>query len=286
MSKQKTHAKTIPSPKIQWQNTCLILDVDGCLVEVNNHTISPKQRKTLKDLHTYLNGGVVFLTDNDMRLVHPMAPFIPIVSEHGTRFRLDNTTPIENAECISPQFDTDKIGDFAAELAQKMKINYSLSHQHSFTSGRILIEKKQSSLGLNYGESQTYKIHALEIANRIISHFQLNGRFTTSTSSADNVEIIPVGFGKETAIDRIMAHPNFKGRIPVKFGDSETDHKVMKKINGQYEGLGIAVGNKITECKTVFERVSCPNGTWEKLEEIQTYLALNSSQKHRALTAQ
>ena len=59
----------------------------------------------------------------------------------------------------------------------------------------------------------------------------------------DAIELVPIGFEKYTALDKIMTHPNFKDRRPYVFGDSGPDALLSKAAFEKYDGQGRPVGN-------------------------------------------
>lgn len=60
------------------------------------------------------------------------------------------------------------------------------------------------------------------------------------------IEIVPDGIHKGTASEKILAHPEFHGKVVVCFGDSNADENMMAVVNnpktGTYTGYSIGVG--------------------------------------------
>lgn len=262
---------------IDWKKSCILLDVDGCITPINNHDISIGKISILHDLYEYLDGAITFVTDNDMRIISPIAPFMPIVSEHGTRFRLTNDIAIENAISLSPELDIETMARFAADLAEKEDIAYAMSHGGDHP--HVVIERKQSGIGLNYDISEEHKQHAIFLATQILEKFNLTDSFHVSTSGADCIEIIANGFGKYTALDKIMEHENFKGRIPIMFGNAMSDQKMMRSAYKNYNGCGVSVSTIIPDGPEIHTRLKDHNETWKMLRSIRDELKLSKEVK-------
>jgi hypothetical protein len=130
-----------------------LFDVDGCLVKPNQHKFTPEQTHTAKRLYILTGGSVSLFSDNDMRLLHPMAPYLPIISEGGAVTLLDDSRKLTDAKIISPHADMSAMVDFAIAAVKAAGIPCFQEHtaENIADKNRIIVETKQTRMGLNWG---------------------------------------------------------------------------------------------------------------------------------------
>lgn len=248
-----------------------LFDVDGCLVEPNKHELTQQQQNTAARLYSLTGGSIALFSDNDMRLLHPMAPFLPIISEGGAVTLLDNSRDINDAKIIAPKANISAMVAFAKSAVTAQGIDCFTTHTPSNIAdkNRIVVETKQTRMGLNWGgESPELKEIAKEIGRLAIKEQGLCSQFNAVAESYDCVEITPVGFIKPDRVQDIAKHPRFRGLKTIMFGDSPIDSEAGKKIDGC-----VALDNRIqTGQDHIITHMTAPDELWHNLSLLCDYL--------------
>lgn len=251
----------------------MLFDVDGCLVNPNNHTLNERQTQTLKDLFNLTGGSVALFTDNDMRLVYPMVPFMPIVSEGGAVRLIDDSRDIRDADIISAKANISAMVDFALAEIKSKNIQTFTEHtaQTNADKNRIIGEVKQTRMGLNWGgESQHLKAVAMNVGRETLLSRNRTNFFDVVGESYDCVEITPKGFIKPQQVASIAHHTRFRGLKTIMFGDSPIDSMAGKEIDGC-----VAIGNRMAHADHIMLRLQTPAALWDSLEQLRDYYKVN-----------
>ena len=255
-----------------------LIDVDGCIVEANQHDLSPERLQIAKDLDHLTGGSIALFSDNDMRLLHPMAPFLPMISEGGAVTLIDNSRSLNDAKIIAPEANISAMADFAEAALIELGIPNFRKHTAETIAdrNRIIVETKQTRMGLNWGgESQELKNIAVEVGKRALDSQDLSLRFNVVTESYDCAEITLVGFTKPDRISGIAKHERFRNLTMIMFGDSPIDGMAGKKVAGC-----IALNNRIDDADHIITRLSAPDELWKNLEMLRDYYKENRHTNH------
>jgi hydroxymethylpyrimidine pyrophosphatase-like HAD family hydrolase len=255
-----------------------LIDVDGCIVEANQHHLSSERLQIAQDLHDLTGGSIALFSDNDMRLLHPMAPFLPMISEGGAVTLIDNSRNLNDAKIIAPKADISAMANFAEAALTNLKIPNFREHTEKTIAdrNRIIVETKQTRMGLNWGgENQKLKNIAVEIGTEALANQGLSHQFNVVAESYDCAEITPAGFTKPDRISDITAHERFKDLTMVMFGDSPIDSMAGKKVAGC-----VALNNRINDADHIITRLSAPDELWENLKILRDYYKKNHHMNH------
>jgi hydroxymethylpyrimidine pyrophosphatase-like HAD family hydrolase len=255
-----------------------LIDVDGCIVEPNQHSLTPDRIQIAKDLHNLTGGSFALFSDNDMRLLHPMAPFLPIISEGGAVTLIDDSRNLDDAKIIAPEVNISAMTQFATAVLNKMGIPNSTEHSANsiHDRNRIIVETKQTRMGLNWGgENQELKEIAVKVGQKALADQGLPNQFNVIAESYDCAEITPVGFTKPDRILDIANHERFKNLTVVMFGDSPIDSMAGKKVAGC-----VALNNRIKDADHIITRLSAPDELWDNLKMLRDYYMSNNHINH------
>ncbi len=250
-----------------------LIDVDGCIVEANQHHLSSERLKIAQELHHLTGGSIALFSDNDMRLLHPMAPFLPMISEGGAVTLIDNSRDLNDAKIITPKVNISAMVDFAEATLTDLGISNFREHTAETIKNRnrIIVETKQTRMGLNWGgENQELKNIAVKIGKEALADQGLSSQFNVVAESYDCAEITPIGFTKPDRILDIVTHERFKNLTMVMFGDSPIDSMAGKKVAGC-----VALNNRIAPADHIITQLSAPDELWKNLETLRDYYKKN-----------
>jgi trehalose-6-phosphatase len=223
-----------------------VFDVDGAIVEPNQHILQEWQKNKLSRLVEVTDGAVTFLTNNSGASVHKMYPHIQCVSEFGLVWRKTNGEKSTQLGPGVPSLDFDAIRILLSAHPQCSQLPW--------------IEKEASANFVYNNEGE--RVIATQMAHKIMDVFNLGAHYEIITL-VDSVEIVPVGAEKSNAIGPISNLPEYTGRKIIMVGDSPADHKCMAKT-----GFGVAVGNAIQTNDNVIGRVPSHKQTWTFIDRV------------------
>lgn len=250
-----------------------LIDVDGCLVEPNQHQLSVERLEIAKDLNRLTGGSFALFSDNDMRLLHPMAPFLPIISEGGAVTLIDDSRDLTDAKIVAPHANIHTMTAFATDALNEMGVPNFRKHTIDTINdrNRIVVEAKQTRMGLNWGgESQELKKIAIEVGKLALENQGLSNQFNVVAESYDCAEITPIGFTKPERILDITQHQRFHGLTNVMFGDSPIDSAAGKQIAGC-----VALDSRIPDSDHIITRIITPDKLWDNLKSLRDYYKIN-----------
>ena len=192
-------------------HTALLLDLDGTLIDLaptpNSVVLPPGLTDTLRALEAALDGALAIVTGRaievlDRILGHTFAA----AGEHGGALRPSAATPIQRP-------------NLPAAPGAWLNAAAALVAAHPGT----LLERKARGFAVHFRQAPEAgpAIHAALIA--LITEdpgFQLLRGLMLW-------EIRPAGADKGTAVRALMAHPPFRGRLPLFIGDDVTDEDAI-----------------------------------------------------------
>jgi len=268
--------KELLANNIDPRRVALLLDVDGCLTRPNIHKLEIWQELVAARITALTGGSVALFSDNDMRLIHPMLPFMPKISEGGAVTMLDRSRDINHVK-IHTSTDSQTITAMVAFAVANLKQQgiHSQDHHTDAThknKNRIIGEAKQTRMGLNWGgKDKNLKKIAVAMGYKALNEFGLSEKFNVVAESFDCVEITPNGFVKPQQINKIIQHPRFKGLDAIMFGDSPIDSMAGEQVAGC-----VAIGNRMAKAKHIFLRLASPDENWIELGKLCDYYETNS----------
>lgn len=127
----------------------------------------------------------------------------------------------------------------------------------------VLIEKKPVAFALHYRQAPEYQQQLFALATQLCQTYP---EFTLQPGKCV-WEIKPRACNKGVAIQQLMSHPPFQGRVPLFVADDVTDEAGFHWVN-QQQGVSIKVGSGQTAAQFRLQSVAQLH-QW--LEEIVTY---------------
>jgi trehalose 6-phosphate phosphatase len=193
---------TLPS------NAALLLDLDGTLIDLaptpDAVIVPPDLISTLHRLRALLGNALAVVTGRPLAQVDLLlgdAPYA-VAGEHGAAIRHAPGLPIQRADLPLPS--PDWLTRASALIAA-----------HPGT----LLEPKASGLVLHYRQAPDKASHLRQAAETFAA--ERPGFKVLAAKMA--WEIKPATVDKGIAVTTLMAHPPFRGRIPIYIGDDITD---------------------------------------------------------------
>lgn len=220
-----------PQPVLPPLTACaLLFDIDGTLLDLAptpDQVVVPKGlRNALQRLFEASGGALAFVSGRSISdidsIFQPM--MLPAVGGHGAEMR---TSPTSEACAIGAQ-----------PMSRELKRRFAAIGEMS---ERILIEDKGYSIAIHYRQALEFEPAIFARVTAIRS--DLSEAAIDVLPGKRVVEIKPSGFSKASGVRELMAHPPFKGRQPVFFGDDVTDDSVFA-IMPDIAGLSFSVGRK------------------------------------------
>lgn len=249
-----------------YENTAFLFDVDDCLITSTKRNLTPHRQHLLRRLHDVTGGAVILVTNSDMRGIETMVPGFPCVSEHGTLYRHEQDGEIKN---LATEIDTDAVVSHVRLLCQGQGEKTTECSDALYGSDSVLkLEAKQNSVAIVFGPHSEKKEVAYTLLYEACAHIGLCLDTFEIYCGKDAIELRPVGYQKHLALDAIMQHSNFAGRMPVVFGDSGPDALLMKAAADKYRGYGHPVGDGIAPCRHSHgKRMKTIDDVWRYIED-------------------
>jgi len=218
-----------PPPPLLDDACALFLDVDGTLIEFERDpeavTLLPEVRTAIGRISDRLEGAVALISGRPLNQLDDLfAPLhLPAAGLHGHELRSADgrlDSPIEN---------TDTSEWLHAVHQQALRF----AHGHP----GVLVEDKGRSLALHWRGAP----HAASDV-RAFAERHIRGNAAYRLQPGDHVvEFVPEGSDKGRALQQLMQHPPFRGRLPVFLGDDLTDEFGFDAANAQH-GWSVLVG--------------------------------------------
>lgn len=216
---------TTPPPLTD--DSALFLDVDGTLLDIaptpQAVSVSPQLIGILEKLQTRLHGAVALVSGRSVATLDALfAPLkLPAAGLHGL-------------ECRLPSGAVRIVGGDPAVLAAARKAAAAFAR----TTPGVVLEDKGLALAIHYRQAPQQERAVKELAQRLVDRFAHGLQIQEGKMV---VELRPHGADKGTAIDKFMAEPPFRARVPVFAGDDATDEHGFEVVN-RLRGVSVHVG--------------------------------------------
>ena len=214
-----------PSPQLADHHWAWFLDVDGTLLDIEEHpdlvSADRRLRDLLKRLVDVYDGAVALISGRSLEQLDTIfgALGIAAAASHGLELRPVSGT-ISNLAQAVPALQSKQIAEFVASRPG------------------LVMERKPFSIGVHYRARPELE---QEVCDRI-------GRIQEGVEDAFKlqrgkmmVELLPQAANKGNAIRTFMSAPPFLGRRPVFLGDDVTDEPGFAAVNAM-GGLSIRIG--------------------------------------------
>lgn len=208
--------------------SALFLDIDGTLLDVAPTPaevhVPPGLGRTLERLAWALDGALVLSTGRRVSSADQLFAPLRLVTAgvHGTELR---TTPHGKIVALLPLLPAELIG--------------AVKEAAAHLSPSIMVEQKGAGIAVHYrsapeaGAALEQGLH--DIVGRWHRYELRGGRRV--------LEILPRGYSKGTALDRLMRQPPFAGRLPVMIGDDRGDEPALDEAR-RLGGVGLRVAGE------------------------------------------
>lgn len=217
-------AKTPPS--LSAQDTALFLDVDGTLLDIQQHpgdvSADSELISLLKETSDKLSGALSLISGRSLEEVDRI--FSPVrfrvAGAHGAELRLD---PGDEGSSSAEQLPEH------AMLALR-----TFAEQHP----ELLLEEKHGGASLHYRRApelqEACHAYVTELLDQLGAGYRL-------ISGKKVFELAPSAHHKGAAIDSFLESAAFSGRTPVFLGDDVTDEDGFRTVNAR-DGISVLVG--------------------------------------------
>ena len=216
-------APPLPRPDQRW---ALFLDVDGCLLEFAQDpamvAVPAALRALLQALYARLDGALALVSGRGMADLLQLFghPAWALAGLHGYQLRHHDGRHREIA--VDPANQARMRGAVQA-LAARLE--------------GVQLEDKQHAMALHCRRAPE-RLAALRIAAEALAT-ELPGYELQPGNLV--MEFKPVGMDKGRAVEELMQHPPFAGRMPVYLGDDLTDEHAFAAVN-RAGGISVRVG--------------------------------------------
>ncbi|MGN2242508.1 trehalose-phosphatase [Frateuria sp. GZRR33] len=218
-------APPLPRPDQRWS---LFLDVDGCLLDFVDDPaaveVTPQLRAVLHVLHGRLDGALALVSGRGVDDLDRLfgAPPWALAGLHGYELRHGDGRHRELA--VDPR-DHARMRAAVQALAARLD--------------GVQLEDKQHAMALHCRRAPD-RLPALREAAEAIAA-ELPGYALQPGNLV--MEFKPAGIDKGRAVEELMQHPPFAGRIPVYLGDDLTDEHAFEVVN-RAGGTSVRVGQR------------------------------------------
>ena len=215
-----------PEPVESW---ALFLDFDGTLVDIaptpESVIVPPGLIEALRRIDRLLAGALAVVSGRPINQIDTfLAPLsLPAAGRHGAEIRLRPDQPLLKTP---PELDLSPVVGRLDAFAR--------------THPGILIENKGFTVAAHYRNAPAYesqlRAEIVEIQKDLGPNWQvMTGKMV--------FELKQTGFDKGAAVEELMRHPPFAGRVPVFIGDDVTDEYGFAAA-ARLGGHGIRVGSE------------------------------------------
>lgn len=223
---QATGALRPPSPHLADHHWAWFLDVDGTLLDIEEHPdlVSADRRlqELLRRLVDVYDGAVALISGRSLEQLDAIFGSLGIAAaaSHGLELRPASGRTSNFAQAV-PDLQSNQIAEFVA------------SH-----SG-LVMERKPFSIGVHYRARPELEQVVRDRLSRIQA--ELKDAFKLQHGKM-MVELLPLAADKGSAIRAFMSQQPFAGRRPVFLGDDVTDESGFAAVNDM-GGLSIRIGD-------------------------------------------
>jgi len=217
----------LTAPKhIDCETTALFLDVDGTLLDLQDHPgdvrADPELVELLQELLTHFDGALALISGRSIAEIDRIFDNVhfPAVGAHGAEMREVNSV-----------LDAPPSRPLPAHVLERIT---TLADHHD----GLLLEQKKGGVSLHYRRAPELaarcKALVFEVMPELESDFRLiEGKMV--------YEIAPRQHNKGEAIRQLLKSREFKQRQPVFIGDDITDEDGFEVVNA-LQGISIRVG--------------------------------------------
>jgi trehalose 6-phosphate phosphatase len=227
--------RLLPPDARDLNHIAILLDVDGTILDIaatpTSVAVPASLRRTLSVLSERVGGALALVSGRPLPdLDSIFAPLrLPAIGGHGAEFRLDGGG-IER--CAQP---------LEAELKRELK---AIAARHP----GVIVEDKGYSVALHYRKVPAQGLGVVHEVKRACAA----SRSCELLAGKAVIEVKAKGFDKGTAVRALMAHPPFRGRVPIFIGDDRTDEAAFAVLP-EFSGKAISVGRKVAGVADRFE---------------------------------
>jgi trehalose 6-phosphate phosphatase len=240
-----------PPDNLEPSNLALFLDVDGTLLDIEDHPAGVKADPLLVALLARLSvtlGGALSLISGrpvaDIDRIFAPARFAA-AGAHGAEMRLHPDDPVSATKWSFPETVLEEIRAFAANHPD------------------LLLEEKRGGVSLHYRRAPQLETECTKLVQRLISEIDTDFRLIAGKMV---FEFAPKAHHKGAAISEIMQRDPFTGRCAVFVGDDVTDEDGFRTVNA-LSGITIRVGgNRDSEAEYSLPDVAAVRSWLESIE--------------------
>lgn len=216
--------RELPVPPLLTRDQALLLDVDGCLLDLaptpNEVSVPSWLPGLLSDLAEQLDQAVAVISGRSLDVVDILlAPWRATgAGVHGAELRLPGTDRIQ----LAPRS--------AAVIVARLRARF-------VDVPDVIVEDKGAAVAVHFArcpEREAECEAALLDAMRAVSGMRMQKGHHVR-------EAVPADSDKGTALRVLMQHAPFSGRSPVFAGDDRTDEAAFAEVNA-LDGMSVKVG--------------------------------------------
>jgi trehalose 6-phosphate phosphatase len=213
-------------PRLSADDTALFLDVDGTLLDIQQHpgdvTADAGLITLLKETSDKLSGALSLITgralDDVDRIFSPVR--FPVAGAHGAELRVH---PDDDGGSSAEQLPDH------AMLALK-----TFAEQHP----GLLLEEKHGGASLHYRRAPELQHACHAYVTELLDQLGAGYRLIAGKMV---FELAPSTHHKGAAIESFLESAPFRGRTPVFLGDDVTDEDGFRAVNARH-GISVLVG--------------------------------------------
>ena len=215
-----------PPDNLQPSTLALFLDVDGTLLDIEDHPAGVQATPSLVELLARLSVGL----DGALSLIsgRPVADidriFAPArfaaAGAHGAELRLHPDDPVSSPQVSLPASILGQLRAFAG------------------SEPGLLLEEKRSGVSLHFRRAPQLEEQCTAFVHRLLPDIERDFRLIAGKMV---FEFAPIDHNKGAAIGEMMLRHPFAGRSPVFVGDDVTDEDGFRAVNA-LAGITIRVG--------------------------------------------
>lgn len=215
-------------------------DFDGTLVDIaatpNDVVVPNELHYIIQELILKCDGAVAIISGRPVtELDKYLKTNIPLAGLHGAEIKISN-------DLLSPLINENFL----------LTKEYIIAKSENYPD--LLIEDKGVCIAVHYRQAPHLKNKVLEIVTHALHQYCSNSHEIQLGKKV--VEIKPKKFNKAVALNYFMSLPNFKGKIPVCFGDDITDEPMLEAAL-KHNGYAYKIG--LEENGTKWQYISTPN---------------------------
>jgi trehalose 6-phosphate phosphatase len=215
-----------PPDNLELSNIALFLDVDGTLLDIEDHpaavSADPALIALLERLSRALGGALSLISGRTLADIDRI--FTPVrfaaAGAHGAELRLHPDNSVSSTECSLPPSIVQRMQAFAE------------------SDPRLLLEEKHGGISLHYRRAPELEEQCTAFVHGLLPEIEKDFRLIAGKMV---FEFAPKEHHKGAAIGEMMQRDPFNGRTAVFVGDDVTDEDGFRAVNA-LGGITIRVG--------------------------------------------